>query len=82
MIMEEKMNKAGWELVKTELVPFEENDVARNIVLSFLNSKSRKTTSYKFSFFKSILDNLFNVDGDLIIYIRDLNYIFSKFIGI
>ncbi len=71
-------SKAGWELKQSKLIPFLETDVMRNITLSFLNSKSRKTTSYKFALFKSLLDNLFNVSSDLIINLEEINYTFAK----
>lgn len=57
------MNNAGWD-AKENLIPFSpitDGEVIRSIN-SALIGNSKRTTSYKFVFFKSILDNLFNVD--------------------
>ncbi|MBF7097473.1 hypothetical protein [Alkalibacter mobilis] len=43
---------------------------------SILSSKSHKTTSYKYCFLKSLLDNIFNVNEELIL---DFDKIFMKF---
>lgn len=48
-----------------------------NDIFSVLfSSKSKNTTSYKFGFLKSILDNLYNVDINLSL---SFNTIFAKF---
>ena len=46
--------------------------------MHFLNSLSKKTSTYKYAFFKSILDNLFNVDDKLELDFSYLSYSFSK----
>ncbi len=56
---------SGWDS-KENLIPFKElsdQDVI-TLVNHALLGNSKRTTSYKFVFFKSILDNLFNVDLD------------------
>ena len=58
-----KQKVAGWNLQES-IKPFSnltDEDVIK-IVNSALLSNPKRTTSYKFAFFKSILDNLFNVD--------------------
>lgn len=56
---------SGWNLTEN-IFPFKQ--LSQDEVVSLINSallgKSKHTTSYKFVFFKSILDNLFNVDLD------------------
>ena len=57
------MNSTGWD-AKENLLPFPpmtDGDVIRSINSALLGNV-RRATSYKFVFFKSILDNLFNVD--------------------
>lgn len=60
---------AGWDLVegicKKESIS---EDEFWEIINNFFSSKSNKTTSYKFAFFKSIIDNIFNLDGAIISY--------------
>ena len=34
---------------------------------TLFTTRSRNSTSYKYGFFKSILDNLYNVDEDLVL---------------
>ena len=46
--------------------------------MHFLNSLSKKTATYKYAFFKSILDNLFNVDENLKLNFNCLSNSFSK----
>ena len=46
--------------------------------MHFLNSLSKKTATYKYAFFKSILDNLFNVNESLELSFDYLSYSFSK----
>lgn len=46
--------------------------------MHFLNSLSKKTATYKYAFFKSILDNLFNVNENLELKFDCLSYSFSK----
>lgn len=46
-------------------------------VMHFLNSNARKTSSYKYVLFKSILDNLFNVNENLEMSFKDLSFDFS-----
>lgn len=46
--------------------------------MHFLNSLSKKTATYKYAFFKSLLDNLFNVDENLELKFDCLSYSFSK----
>ena len=57
------MQTSGWD-AKENLIPF--SPLTEGDVISLINSallgNSKHTTSYKFVFFKSILDNLFNVD--------------------
>lgn len=58
-----KQKVSGWNLQES-IKPFSkltDEDVIK-IVNSALLSNPKRTTSYKFAFFKSILDNLFNVD--------------------
>ena len=58
-----KQKVAGWNLQES-IKPFSkltDEDVIK-IVNSALLSNVKRATSYKFAFFKSILDNLFNVD--------------------
>ncbi len=43
---------------------------------TLFTTKSRNSTSYKYGFFKAILDNLYNVDADLVLTIDQL---FGKF---
>ena len=56
---------SGWDS-KENLVPFK--NLSDQDVITLINhallGNSKRTTSYKFVFFKSILDNLFNVDLD------------------
>lgn len=57
------MQNSGWNTPEN-LKPFSaavEEDVIR-LINSALIGNSKHTTSYKFAFFKSILDNIFNVD--------------------
>ena len=52
-----------------------------NDIMHCMNSLARKTTSYKYAFFKCILDNLFNVrlaNGRLELSFDYLSYSFSK----
>ncbi len=59
------MSTSGWNL-EENLVPFKtlsDEDVIK-IVNSAILGNSKHATSYKFVFFKSILDNIFNVDLD------------------
>lgn len=46
--------------------------------MHFLNFLAKKTATYKYAFFKSILDNLFNVNGYLELDFKYLSYSFSK----
>lgn len=46
--------------------------------MHFLNSLSKKTATYKYAFFKAILDNLFNVNDKLELDFKCLSYSFSK----
>ncbi|MCR5350197.1 MAG: HNH endonuclease [Acholeplasmatales bacterium] len=46
--------------------------------MHFLNSLSKKTATYKYAFFKSILDNLFNVNDKYELSFDLLSYSFSK----
>lgn len=46
--------------------------------MHFLNSLSKKTATYKYAFFKAILDNLFNVNENLELNFNYLSYSFSK----
>lgn len=46
-------------------------------IMHCMNSNARKTASYKYVFFKSILDNLFNVNENLEISFDDLSKDFS-----
>lgn len=46
--------------------------------MHFLNSLSKKTATYKYAFFKAILDNLFNVDDNLNLSFNYISYSFSK----
>ena len=56
---------SGWDS-KENLIPFKE--LSDQDVITLINhallGNSKRTTSYKYVFFKSILDNLFNVDLD------------------
>lgn len=56
---------SGWDS-KENLIPFKK--LSDQNVITLINhallGNSKRTTSYKYVFFKSILDNLFNVDLD------------------
>ena len=59
------MQNSGWN-AKENLIPFPpltEEDVI-SLINSALLGNSKHTTSYKFVFFKAILDNLFNIELD------------------
>lgn len=68
---------AGWNLKSGKF-----NDECKNedafwaIINNFLSNKTNKTSSYKYCFFKSILDNVFNVDDNGCI---SYNLIFERF---
>ena len=58
------MNTSGWNLQQGTL-PFRhlsESDVIRIVNLA-LSPAKKHTSTYKYAFFKAVLDNLFNVDG-------------------
>ena len=42
----------------------EKNHFYMNDIMHCMNSNARKVTSYKYVFFKAILDNLFNAELD------------------
>lgn len=46
--------------------------------MNFLNSLAKKTATDKYAFFKSVLDNLFNVNDNLGLDFKYLSYSFSK----
>ena len=46
--------------------------------MHFLNSLAKKTATYKYAFFKSILDNLFNVNDNLELDFKYLSYFLIK----
>jgi len=57
------------------------NHFFMNDIMHCMNSNSRKVTSYKYAFFKCILDNLFNAyfkDGYYYLDFKYLRYSFSK----
>lgn len=59
---------AGWELKEGKLDISEmSQDEFWNILKGVFSNKSRRTTSYKFCFFKAIIDNLFNCDMDYLL---------------
>lgn len=57
------MQKSGWD-IQENIQPF--NKLSQDEIIRLINAailgNSKHTTSYKFVFFKSILDNIFNVD--------------------
>ncbi|MBW7570090.1 HNH endonuclease [Succinivibrio faecicola] len=57
---------AGWALTEGEYskISLSDSDLSR-IFASIFSPSSRNTTSYKFGFIKSLLDNLYNVDSSL-----------------
>ena len=57
------MNTSGWNLQQGTLPfrPLSESDVIRIVNLALSPAKMH-TTTYKYAFFKAVLDNLFNVD--------------------
>lgn len=50
---------------------FSEDEVIAVVTKTLSNGNSRHTTSYKYAFFKSILDNVFNVDLDTMLITYD-----------
>lgn len=67
----------GWNLkegkyIKTRVV----EDEFWSIINNIFSSKTQKTTTYKYCFFKCLLDNLFNVDSDLTL---DFEKVFERF---
>ena len=58
------MNTSGWNLQQGTLPfrPLSESDVIRIVNLA-LSPAKKHTSTYKYAFFKAMLDNLFNVDG-------------------
>ncbi|MEE0133486.1 MAG: hypothetical protein U0I22_06770 [Treponema sp.] len=57
------MNTSGWNLQQGTLPfrPLRESDVIRIVNLA-LSPAKKHTSTYKYAFFKAMLDNLFNVD--------------------
>lgn len=68
---------AGWDLKSGK---YDERNLSNDEIMAVINycfsTKTQKTTSYKYAFFKSMLDNLFNVDDKLIL---TFDKIFSRF---
>ena len=60
---------AGWNLSEGICIA---DNVSENefweIINNILSSKSNKTTSYKYGFLKSIIDNIFNTNGNTVTY--------------
>ena len=57
---------AGWtvsEIPRNE--KYYSDDELWSIINGLFSGRSRKTTTYKFCFLKAIIDNIFNVDGEL-----------------
>lgn len=59
------MSSSGWNLQQGNIPfrPLPESEVIR-IVNVALSPAKKHTTTYKYAFFKALLDNLFNADGD------------------
>lgn len=68
----------AWNDTYGELLNLEDKETYMHCVISFLHTSQRKTMSYKYGFFKSILDNLFNVDDNYSLYFNDLNISFAR----
>ena len=68
---------AGHDLNEGQYDPRQLNtdDIWQALSILF-TSRSRNSTSYKYGFMKSILDNLYNVDADLV---RTFDQLFGKF---
>ena len=68
---------AGWALTEGEYskISLSDSDLSR-IFASIFSSSSKNTTSYKFGFIKSLLDNLYNVDSSLCL---SFDTVFSTF---
>lgn len=68
---------AGWNLTEGEYskISLSDSDLSR-IFASIFSSSSKNTTSYKFGFIKSLLDNLYNVDSSLCL---SFDTVFSTF---
>lgn len=67
----------GWKLSEGEYLkkPLSENDLSK-IFATIFSPTSKNTTSYKFGFIKSLLDNLYNVDSSLCL---SFDAVFSTF---
>lgn len=67
---------AGWDLSEgvCEKEYLSENEFWE-IINNIFSSKTNKTTSYKFAFFKSLIDNIFNLNGNKISY----DFLFERF---
>ena len=48
----------------------------KRVVKGFFSNQSKNSSSYKFGFLKSILDNLYNVDSELVL---TFDQLFGKF---
>lgn len=66
-------DKSG-EIIKV----YDKDNLYMSDFMHFINSLARKTSTYKYAFFKSILDNIFNVNDKLELSFKDLSYSFSK----
>lgn len=59
---------AGWELKEGKLnTAHMDQDEFWNILKRVFSNKSRKATSYKFCFFKTIIDNIFKCDSNYVL---------------
>jgi len=68
---------AGWELSKGYIVRRDLSmDEMWSVMNAFFSGRFNFTTTYKFAFFKCILDNLFNIDD---IKRLDFDFIFTRF---
>lgn len=68
---------AGHDLDNGQFDPRQLNaDEMWQALSTLFTSKSRNSTSYKYGFFKAILDNLYNVDADLVL---TFDQLFGKF---
>ena len=69
----------GWKLKEESCNDIRmSDDEIWSVMNSFLSGKRKVTTSYKYGFLKSILDNLYNVDGNLCITYEKLFSTFAE----
>lgn len=68
----------AWNSKNGELLKIQNSENFFNFIMNFINTMHGKTSSYKFGFFKAILDNLFNIDNEFKLNIDYLNETFAK----